>query len=33
LGFNQIQKMLDEMTQNEINLLERLSKWWHAKTT
>jgi hypothetical protein len=26
LGFNQIQKMIDEMTQNEINLLERLSK-------
>jgi hypothetical protein len=26
LGFNQTQKMLDEMTQNEINLLERLSK-------
>ena len=26
LGFNQIQEMLDEMTQNEINLLERLSK-------
>lgn len=26
LGFNQIQSMLDEMTKNEINLLERLSK-------
>jgi hypothetical protein len=26
LGFNQIQEMIDEMTQNEINLLERLSK-------
>jgi hypothetical protein len=26
LGFNQTQKMLDAMTQNEINLLERLSK-------
>jgi hypothetical protein len=26
LGFNQIQEMLDAMTQNEINLLERLSK-------
>jgi hypothetical protein len=26
LGFNQIQKMLDEMTKNEIELLERLSK-------
>ena len=26
MGFNQIQKMLDEMTKNEIELLERLSK-------
>ena len=26
LGFNQIQEMLDAMTQNEINLLERLSR-------
>jgi type III secretory pathway component EscV len=26
LGINQTQKMLDAMTQNEINLLERLSK-------
>jgi hypothetical protein len=25
LGFNQIQEMIDAMTQNEINLLERLS--------
>ena len=26
MGISQIQKMIDEMTQNEINLLERLSK-------
>jgi hypothetical protein len=26
LGFNQIQSMIDEMTKNEIELLERLSK-------